>query len=124
MAEFVRKPSPFLNAARRRQIFPTVSAATAYGIRFGLVVSVALAVGQLPGLVESHSTWILITVLMVMQPISGGSLRKGLLRAAGTLGAFFTAIVLFGLFSQDPTAAIGRVVPGSGGGCLRIHWRT
>jgi uncharacterized membrane protein YccC len=79
-----------------------VSPATAFSIRFGLVVAAAVAIGKLPGLVESHSTWILITVLMVSQPMSGGSLQKGMLRGLGTLGAFGTAILLFGAFSQDP----------------------
>jgi len=81
---------------------PQPSPALAYAIRFGLVVSAALWIGNAPGLVTSHSTWILISVLMVMQPQTGGSLLKGLLRALGTAAAAFTAILLFGLWAQTP----------------------
>jgi len=101
VVEAVSHP-PLLRGARLLQVFSALSPATAYGIRFGLGVAAALGIGKLPGLVDSHSTWILITVLMVMQPISGGSLQKGMLRALGTLGAFVSAILLFGLYSQDP----------------------
>lgn len=65
-------------------------------------MSAAIWIGKAPGLVENHSTWILITVLMVIQPTAGGALLKGLLRAVGTLAAAFTAILLFGLFAQSP----------------------
>jgi uncharacterized membrane protein YccC len=102
VAEAVQKPPLLRAAARLRQVSLAVSPATAFAIRFGLVVAAAVGIGKLPGLVESHSTWILITVLMVSQPMSGGSLQKGLFRALGTLGAFFTAIFLYGLYSQDP----------------------
>ncbi len=80
----------------------SVSPALAYAIRFGLAVSASIWIGKAPGLVENHATWILITVLMVLQPTSGGFLLKGVLRAVGTLVAAFTAIGLFGLFAQDP----------------------
>ena len=79
-----------------------VSPPTAFAIRFATAVSAALWIGHAPGLVTSQSQWILITVLMVMQPVSGGSLFKGFLRAVGTAAAFFTAILLFGLYSQNP----------------------
>ena len=80
----------------------SVSPAVAYAIRFGVATSAAIWIGKVPGLVENHSTWILITVLMVLQPTNAGSVLKGLLRAVGTIAAAFTAILLFGLFAQDP----------------------
>ena len=79
-----------------------VSPVTAFGIRYATAVSAAIWLGHAPGLVENQSKWILITVCVVMQPIAGGSLLKAILRAFGTLVAFFTAILVFGLFSQDP----------------------
>ena len=79
-----------------------VSPVTAFGIRYATAVSAAIWLGHAPGLVENQSKWILITVCVVMQPIAGGSLLKAILRAFGTLVAFFTSILVFGLFSQDP----------------------
>jgi uncharacterized membrane protein YccC len=80
----------------------TVSPELAFAIRFAVCASAAIWIGHAPGLVTNQSSWILITVLMVAQPESGGSLMKGLLRIVGTLAAAIIAIVLFGLFSQDP----------------------
>jgi len=80
----------------------SVSPELAFAIRYAVCVSAAIWIGHVPGLVTNQSSWILITVLMVAQPESGGSLMKGLLRAAGTVAAAFIAIALFGLFSQDP----------------------
>ncbi|MBW2268950.1 MAG: FUSC family protein [Deltaproteobacteria bacterium] len=79
-----------------------VSPATAFALRYATAVSAAIWIGHAPGLVTNQSQWILITVLMVMQPMAGGSLFKGFLRAVGTSAAFFTAILLFGLYAQDP----------------------
>jgi uncharacterized membrane protein YccC len=80
----------------------SVSPELAFAIRYAVCVSAAIWIGHTPGLVTNQSSWILITVLMVAQPESGGSLMKGLLRAVGTVAAAIIAIVLFGLFSQDP----------------------
>ena len=80
----------------------SVSPELAFAIRFAVAVSVAIWFGKTPGLVTNQSTWILITVLIVAQPESGGSILKGLLRLAGTVAAAFISIVLFGLFSQEP----------------------
>jgi uncharacterized membrane protein YccC len=80
----------------------TPSPAVAHAIRFGVAVSAAIWIGKAPGLVENNAKWILITALVVMQPTTGGFLLKGLLRAVGTVVAAFTAILLFGLFAQDP----------------------
>ncbi|MBW2281833.1 MAG: FUSC family protein [Deltaproteobacteria bacterium] len=76
--------------------------AARYSIRAGLAVSAAIWLANAPGLIENHSTWILITVLMLLQPTTGASLQKGLLRAVASVAAAFTAIALFGLFAQDP----------------------
>jgi len=79
-----------------------ISPATAFGIRYATAVSAAIWLGHAPGLVENQSKWILITVCVVMQPIAGASLLKAILRIFGTLVAFFTSILIFGLYSQDP----------------------
>jgi uncharacterized membrane protein YccC len=80
----------------------TVSPTTAYVIRFAVAVTASIWIGKAPGLVENSSKWILITVLTVLQPTAGGSVMKGLLRAVGTVVGAFAAILLFGLFAQDP----------------------
>ena len=89
---------------QRRSLTP--SPVVAYAIRFGVMVSASIWLGKAPGLLESHSTWILITVLMLGQPTTGASLLKGLLRAVGTVAAFFTAI---GLFGRIPTHRFTRM---------------
>jgi uncharacterized membrane protein YccC len=98
VAEAVRSLPRLRGAWRALAISP----AAAYAIRFGVAVSAALWIGKAPGLVENQSTWILITVLMLVQPTTGAALMKGLLRAAGTVAGACTAILLFGLFAQDP----------------------
>jgi uncharacterized membrane protein YccC len=80
----------------------SVSPELAFAIRYAVCVSVAIWIGHVPAIVTNQGSWILITVLMVAQPESGGSLMKGLLRIAGTLAAAIISIVLFGFFSQDP----------------------
>jgi len=79
-----------------------VPADVAFGLRCAIAVSAAIWIGHLPGLVTNESQWILITVLVVMQPVAGGSIVKGILRSFGTFVAAIAAILLFGLFSQDP----------------------
>ena len=98
MAEAVHS-LPRLRGARQAL---AISPPAAYAIRFAVAVSAALWLGKVPGLVENQSTWILITVLMLVQPTTGAALMKGLLRAAGTVAGACTAILLFGLFAQDP----------------------
>lgn len=98
MAEAIRR-IPIL---QRRWPVMAVSPTVAYVIRFGVATTAAIWIGKAPGLIENSPTWILITVLMVLQPAAGGALIKGLLRAIGTLAGAFTAIALFGLFAQDP----------------------
>jgi len=90
---------PKLLGARR---ILALSPAAAYAVRSGVAVSAAIWIGKAPGLVENQATWILITVLMLLQPTTGASVLKALLRAVGTLAAAFTAIALFGLFAQEP----------------------
>lgn len=46
-------------------------------------------------------TWAGIAVAVISQPGEGQSLYKGLLRALGTLLAFFSSLVLLALFPQD-----------------------
>ena len=88
--------------SRRALRLPSVSPAAAYAIKSGVVVTVAIWLGKAPGLVENSSTWILISVLTVLQPTTGNAMLKGLTRIVGTIAGAFTAILLFGLFAQDP----------------------
>jgi uncharacterized membrane protein YccC len=97
-AETIHSSSRPLRARR----LPTPSPAAAYAVRSGVAVTAAIWIGKAPGLVENQSTWILITVLMLLQPTTGASVLKALLRAVGTLAGAFTAIALFGLFAQEP----------------------
>ena len=46
-------------------------------------------------------TWAAVAVAVISQPGEGQSLYKGLLRAIGTLLAFFSSLVLLALFPQD-----------------------
>jgi uncharacterized membrane protein YccC len=73
-----------------------------HAFRLAVSVSAAVWLANAPGLAENHPSWILITVLMLVQPTVGASLLKSLLRAVGTLAAALSAILLFGYFSQDP----------------------
>jgi len=98
VAEAVQNPPLLRGAARLVQVSPAV----AFALRYATAASAAIWIGHIPGLVTNESQWILITLLMVMQPMAGGSLLKGLLRAVGTAAAAFTAILLFGAFSQNP----------------------
>jgi uncharacterized membrane protein YccC len=99
MAEAVH-PSRQLHRA-----WPTlqVSPAIAHAIRCGVALSAALWLGHAPGLITNSSSWIAITVLVVLQPTAGSSILKGLMRIVGTVAAAFTAILLFGLFGQNPS---------------------
>ncbi len=80
----------------------TLSPGAAHVIRFSVAAAVAVWIGKAPGLVENQGYWILLTVLIVMQPTTGGSLVRGLLRLVGTLAGAMTAILLFRLFAQHP----------------------
>ena len=97
-------PAPTVTSPRRRFALhiPSVSPAAAFGIRFGVGAGAAIWLGHVSGLVTNSSSAILITVLVVMQPVTGGSFARGLLRVVGTLAAAVTAILLFGLYAQDP----------------------
>ena len=98
MAEAIHSPVRFRGLRRALAISP----AAAYAVRSGVAVSAAIWIGKAPGLIENHGTWILITVLVLLQPTTGGFLLKAALRATGTLVAAFAAILLFGFFAQDP----------------------
>ena len=88
--------------AHRARWLRSVSPAAAHAIRMGVAASAAIWIGKAPGLVENSPTWILITVIILVQPTIGGALSKGLARLVGTVAGAFTAILLFGLFAQDP----------------------
>jgi len=98
MAEATHPSPQFRRAWPKLQVSP----ATAHAIRWGVAVSAALWLGQAPGLATNSPTWITITVLVVLEPTTGNSILRGVTRMAGTVAAGFTAILLFGLFAQDP----------------------
>ena len=98
MAEAVHSFSRFRRARHFRPLSPTM----AYALRLGINASAAIWIGNVPGLADNHSSWILITVLVLTQPTTGASLKKSLFRTMGTVAAACSAILLFGLFSQDP----------------------
>ncbi|MGI9431009.1 MAG: FUSC family protein [Myxococcota bacterium] len=80
----------------------TISPRAAFVIRYAVAIAVSVAVAQTPGLVESQSSWIIVTVVSVVMPLSGGSLVQAALRLGGTVAAALVAILLFGLFAQNP----------------------
>jgi hypothetical protein len=79
------------------------SPVVSYALRCGIAVSAALWIGKAPGLVSSHSTWILITVLMLVQPTTGASLLKAVLRGVGTL------LAAVGELARRIEAALGEI---------------
>jgi len=93
---------PHSKRLHRTRRLPSVSPAVAHAIRWGVAAAAAIWIGKNPGLAENSPTWILITVAVLLQPTVGGALLKGLARLAGTLAGALTAILLFGLFAQDP----------------------
>ena len=119
VAEAVRN-SPILRWPR---FLLNVSPQNAFVIRFGVVVTASIWIGKAPGLLENSATWIVITCLMLIQPTSGGSLLKGLLRGAGTIVGALSAIVLFGLAvwlisrgGSKPATTVQTYPPASGYG--------
>lgn len=98
MAEAVHSARELETARRPWRPSPAV----AHAVRLGVAVSAAIWLANAPGLAENRPTWILITVLMLVQPTTGAALMKSLLRGVGTLAGAFSSILLFGYFSQDP----------------------
>ena len=92
---------------------PRASPVVRYAVRLAVSVSVAVWLANAPGLVENRPSWILITVLMLVQPTVGASLLKSLLRAGGTLaGALFSILIDFRSWKVVPRARIGvRLLP-------------
>ena len=76
------------------------SPAARYGLKLGSAAAASLWAAYASGLPQP--TWAPITVLVVCQPTSGGSIQKGLLRLAGTIAAAAASIALFGAFAQQP----------------------
>lgn len=71
-----------------------------YALKFGTTMAAALWFAYSSEL--SDKVTIFITVLFVMQPTSGGSIKKGIPRIAGTAACALTCILIYGLFAQVP----------------------
>jgi uncharacterized membrane protein YccC len=71
-----------------------------YGLKFGTTMAAALWFAH--GSELSDKVTIFITVLFVMQPTSGGSIKKGIPRIAGTVASALACIAIYGLFAQAP----------------------
>jgi uncharacterized membrane protein YccC len=71
-----------------------------YGLKFGTTLAAALWFAYSSEL--SDKVTIFITVLFVMQPTSGGSIKKGITRIAGTVACALICIVIYGMFAQLP----------------------
>jgi uncharacterized membrane protein YccC len=82
-----------------RDRLPSFSPAVRHGIRYGTAASGALWLAYAAGL--PYPSWPLITVMMVTQPTASGSIEKGILRAAGTLGSALIAVAIYSLFAQS-----------------------
>jgi hypothetical protein len=71
-----------------------------YALKFGTTMAAALWFAYSSQL--SDKVTIFITVLFVMQPTSGGSIKKGLTRIAGTVACALICIAIYGMFAQLP----------------------
>jgi uncharacterized membrane protein YccC len=89
-----------LSLALRRLARP--SPAVRYALKFGTTMAAALWFAYSSEL--SDKVTIFITVLFVMQPTSGGSIKKGLPRIAGTVAAALMSVAIYGGFAQVPAA--------------------
>jgi uncharacterized membrane protein YccC len=87
-----------LSRALRRLAYP--SPAVRYALKFGTTVAAALWFAYSSEL--SDKVTIFITVLFVMQPTSGGSIKKGLPRIAGTVASALMCVLIYGMFAQFP----------------------
>jgi uncharacterized membrane protein YccC len=71
-----------------------------YALKFGTTMAAALWFAYSSEL--SDKVTIFITVLFVMQPTSGGSLKKGGTRIAGTVACALMCVAIYGMFAQLP----------------------
>jgi len=81
-----------------------------YGIKWGVALCAALWLGHAYAL--PHAQWIAFTVMFVMQPLSGASALKSLLRIVGTIAAGLYSIWAFGAFAQDPPLLLASIFGG------------
>jgi uncharacterized membrane protein YccC len=87
-----------IGLALRRLAHP--SPPVRYAIKFGTTMAAALWFAYSSEL--SDKVTIFITVMFVMQPISGGSIKKGTTRIAGTVACALMCVVIYGMFAQLP----------------------
>ena len=87
-----------LGRALHRLAYP--SPPVRYALKFGTTMVAALWFAYSSELSDKVS--IFITILFVMQPTSGGSIKKGLPRIAGTVACALICILIYGLFAQVP----------------------
>jgi uncharacterized membrane protein YccC len=87
-----------LSRALHRLAHP--SPAVRYALKFGTTMAAALWFAYSSEL--SDKVTIFITVLFVMQPTSGGSIKKGVPRIAGTVACALMCVLIYGMFVQLP----------------------
>ncbi|MCY0998043.1 FUSC family protein [Myxococcus sp. MISCRS1] len=78
-----------------------------HAIRLG--ITAALATALVRGLGLNHGYWVIITVIVVLQPYSGMTFERGVQRAAGTLlgGALAAGLVAL---VRDPVVLLGAIM--------------
>jgi len=78
-----------------------------HAMRLGFIA--ALATALVGGLKLDHGYWVIITVIVVLQPYSGMTFQRGLQRAAGTLlgGALAAGLVVL---VRDPAIILGAIM--------------
>src|SRR5262249_13429180 len=92
-----------------------------HAIRVGLTAAAAALLGLL--LHRARRYWIVITAIIVIQPHSGATLRKGLQRIAGTVAGAIAASVLAPLFHGHlQTAALLFVLALFGAAVRRLNY--
>ena len=76
------------------------SPAVRFGLKLGTGVSASIWIAYASGLDWGLSIW--TTVMFIMEPNQGASIKKSLTRLIGTLGSALICIALYGLFIQQP----------------------
>ena len=90
--------TPHTGVAEPRGSRLVLSDKAKYSIKLGLAIAITYGLARADWM---SPTWAAIAVAMVGQPGHGQSLYKGMLRAIGTLIAFFSGLFILMLFPQD-----------------------
>jgi uncharacterized membrane protein YccC len=93
--------------------------AVRFGLKLGTAMAAAIWITFLSALDWGLSIW--MTVLFVMQPDTGASIKKGLMRILGSVASALISIAIYGLFAQDPPLMLASL---SGALALAIYGMT